>query len=162
MEPAMNDTLRKLAATRPVEVPGARLLWHAAVTIDERADLGHGPLGERFIVPITGGCFWGGPEHPQLHGSVLPGGADRQLLRADGVKELDALYELQVHDGSVLTVHNRVLIDESTSPRYARSALHVTAPAGPWAWLNRRVLVGTLAPLRPDAAAVLIRVFELV
>lgn len=158
----MNDTLRKLAATRPVEAPGARLLWHAAVTIDERADLGHGPLGERFIVPITGGCFWGGPEHPQLHGSVLPGGADRQLLRADGVKELDALYELQVHDGSVLTVHNRVLIDESTSPRYARSALHVTAPAGPWAWLNRRVLVGTLAPLRPDAAAVLIRVFELV
>ena len=158
----MNDTLRQLAEAHPVQPPGARLLWHAAVTIDERADLGHGPLGERFIVPITGGCFWGGPEHPQLHGSVVPGGADRQLLRADGVKELDALYELRVHDGSVLTVHNRVLIDESVSPRYARSTLRVTAPAGPWAWLNRRALVGTLASLRPAAPAVLIRVFELV
>jgi hypothetical protein len=112
-------------------------------------------------VPIIGGRFWGGAAHPGLHGVVVPGGADRQLLRADGVKELDALYELQVHDGTVLTVHNRVLIDESTVPRYARSTLRVTAPAGPWDWLNRRVLVGTLQPLRPEAQAVLIRVFEL-
>jgi hypothetical protein len=97
-----------------------------------------------------------------LHGTVVPGGADRQLLRADGVKELDALYELRVHDGTVLTVHNRVLIDESIAPRYARSVLSVTAPAGPWAWLNRRVLVGTLQALRPEAAAVLVRVFEMV
>jgi hypothetical protein len=158
----MTDTLRQLAEAQPLVTPAARLLWQAAVTIDERADLGHGPLGERFIVPITGGRFWGAPEHPQLYGKVVPGGADRQLLRADGVKELDALYEMQVHDGTVLTVHNRVLIDESVSPRYARSTLRVTAPAGPWAWLNRRALVGTLAPLRPAAPAVLIRVFELV
>ena len=158
----MTDPLRPLADARPVELPTARLLWHAAVTIEERADLGRGPLGERFIVPITGGSFWGGTDHPQLHGRVLPGGADRQLLRADGVKELDALYEMQVYDGTVLTVHNRAVIDESVSPRYARSALRVTAPAGPWAWLNRRALVGTLAPLRPAAPAVLIRVFELV
>jgi hypothetical protein len=133
----MNHTLRSLADTHPVQTPGARLLWHAAVTIEERADLGLGPLGERFIVPITGGCFWGGPDHPQLHGSVVPGGADRQLLRADGVKELDALYELRVHDGTVLTVHNRVLIDESVSPRYARSTLRVTAPAARW-WARWR------------------------
>jgi hypothetical protein len=158
----MSDALRPLADARPVELPATRLLWHAAVTIDDRIELGRGPLGERFIVPITGGCFWGGPELPQLHGTVVPGGADRQLLRADGVKELDALYELRVHDGTVLTVHNRVLIDESIAPRYARSVLSVTAPAGPWAWLNRRVLVGTLQALRPEAAAVLVRVFELV
>lgn len=157
----MNAALRTLADAQPVPMPGARLVWHAAVTIDERQPLGPGPLGERFIVPITGGVFWGGPAQLELHGDVVPGGADRQLLRADGVKELDALYELRVHDGSVLTVRNRVLIDESVSPRYARSTLGVTAPAGPWSWLNRRVLVGTLQPLRPEAQAVLIRVFEL-
>jgi hypothetical protein len=155
------DALRQLAGQHAVPTPTARLIWHAAVTIDERRDLGRGPLGDRFIVPITGGVFWGGPGHEGLHGSVLPGGADRQLLRADGVRELDALYELQVHDGTVLTVHNRVVIDEQPSPRYARSTLQVTAPAGPWGWLSRRVLVGTLQPLRPQASAVLIRVFEL-
>jgi hypothetical protein len=92
---------------------------------------------------------------------VLPGGADRQLLRADGVKELDALYELQLHDGTVLTVRNRVTVDEQVQPRYARSVVQVTAPAGPWDWLNRRCLVGGLQSLRPQAQAVLVSVFLL-
>jgi hypothetical protein len=47
-------------------------------------------------------------------GTVLAGGADRQLVRADGVKELSALYEMQAHDGAIITIHNWVTIDEST------------------------------------------------
>lgn len=138
--------------------PEARLAWEAQVDIGERQSLGQGPLGERFIVPILGGRF----EGPRLRGTVLPGGADRQLLRADGVKELDALYELQTDDGAVITVRNRVLIDESATPaRYARSVLQLSAPAGPHDWLNRRVFVGTLHSLRPARAAVCIRVYEL-
>ena len=138
--------------------PEARLAWEAQVDIGERQSLGHGPLGDRFIVPILGGRF----EGPRLSGTVLPGGADRQLLRADGVKELDALYELQTDDGTVITVRNRVLIDESATPgRYARSVLQLSAPAGPHDWLNRRVFVGTLHSLRPARAAVCIRVYEL-
>lgn len=137
----------------------ARFAWEALVDIGERQSLGHGPLGERFIVPILGGRF----EGPRLRGTVLPGGADRQLLRADGVKELDALYELQTDDGVVITVRNRVLIDESATPgRYARSVLQLSAPAGPHDWLNRRVFVGTLHSQRPARAAVCIRVYELV
>ena len=155
-------TLRALAEGQPVQTPGCRLLWHAAVLIAEREPLGQSPLGERFIVPILGGAFWGAAGFEALHGSVRAGGADRQLLRADGAKELDALYEMQVHDGTVLTVHNRVTIDESVQPRYARSHVSVTAPEGPWAWLNRRKLVGTLQVLRPQAEAVLVRVFEVV
>lgn len=138
--------------------PEARIAWEAQVDIGERQSLGHGPRGERFIVPILGGRF----EGPRLRGTVLPGGADRQLLRADGVKELDALYELQTDDGAVITVRNRVLIDESAIPgRYARSVLQLSAPAGPHDWLNRRVFVGTLHSLRPARAAVCIRVYEL-
>lgn len=138
--------------------PEARLAWEAQVDIGERQSLGQGPRGERFIVPILGGSF----EGPRLRGTVLPGGADRQLLRADGVKELDALYELQTDDGAVITVRNRVLIDESAIPdRYARSVLQLSAPAGPHDWLNRRVFVGTLHSLRPARAAVCIRVYEL-
>ncbi|MEK8051024.1 DUF3237 domain-containing protein [Ideonella sp. DXS22W] len=162
MSPTDAAALRALADTLPAEAPGTRLAWRAAVTVAEREALGTGPTGERFIVPITGGAFWGGPAHPQLHGHVRTGGADRQLLRADGIKELDALYELQVHDGTVITVRNHVRIDEAENPRYARSVVQVTAPAGPWAWLNRRVFVGTLHSLRPQAVAVLVSVFELV
>jgi Protein of unknown function (DUF3237) len=139
--------------------PLASWVYEADVEIGERQALGAAPGGERFIVPILGGRFQG---VRGLQGRVLAGGADRQLLRPDGVKELDALYEMQTDDGAVITVRNRVLIDEGRKPeRYARSVLQVTAPQGPHDWLNRRVFVGTLQSLRPGRAAVRIRVFQL-
>ncbi len=148
------------AAAEPLAVPriNARLAWTAAVDIAPREALGPSALGERFIVPILGGVFWGGPGFEGLHGRIRAGGADRQLLRADGVKELRAEYEMETDDGAVFTVDNRVVVDESVQPeRYALSHLFVTAPAGPHAWLNRRVFVGTLQSLRPARQAVLVR-----
>lgn len=147
-----------LAAAVPRREPASEFVYEAIVDIAERVTIGQGPLGERFIVPITGGVFQGAG----LRGVVLPGGADRQLLRHDGVRELDALYELQTHDGVILTVHNRALIDDpARGPRYALSQLTITAPQGPYEWLNHRVHVGTVDPLRPQREAVLIRVYRL-
>lgn len=141
----------------PLEPPHGEFLYEALVEIAETRMLGHGPLGERRIVPILGGSFAG----PRLSGRVLPGGADRQLVRADGIKELDALYELETDDGAVLTVRNRVLVDASAdgaTPIFSK--LDVVAPAGPHDWINRRVLVGRLRSLRPQPR-VLVRVFAL-
>lgn len=139
-----------------------RLLWDALVDVADMQELGIGPFGERRIVPILGGEFRGGPDMQGFHGVVLPGGADRQLIRSDGAKELDALYEMQVTDGSILTIRNRVVIDETgPGPRYAMSRIEVTAPEGPWAWLNRRLILGTLQSARPDRQAVLIRGWEM-
>ncbi len=142
----------------PPSAPEPRFVYEAVVDIGERRSLGRGPLGERFIVPILGGHFEGG----RLRGTILTGGADRQLLRPDGIKELDAVYGMQTEEGDVIGVRNRVLIDESLTPmRYARCVLELTAPTGNVEWLNRRVFVGTLQSLRPARAAVSIRVFEL-
>ena len=139
-----------------------RLIWEAIVDVEEMRSMGHGALGERRIVPITGGAFRGGPGLEAFHGSVLPGGADRQLVRVDGAKELDALYEMEVADGTLLTIRNRVIIDESNpGPRYAMSRIEVRAPEGPWAWLSRRLIVGTLQSARPARAAVIIRGWEM-
>lgn len=147
-----------LAASIARRPPSAEFVYEAVIDIAERTTIGAGPWGERFIVPILGGRFQG----PQLRGRVLPGGADRQLQRADGVRELDALYELQTDDGVVLTVHNRVLIDDPPGgTRYALSSVSVVAPAGPYEWLNRRVYAGTLDVLRPRREAVLVRVYRL-
>ncbi len=152
--------LQALAAERPVLTPQASLVWTAVVDIGAREALGSSAQGERFIVPIHGGRFWGGPDHALLKGIVRPGGADRQWLRPDGVKELHALYEMQTQDGAVLTIDNRVLVDESVQPmRYAMSRIQVTAPEGRHAWLNRRLFLGTLQPLRPAREAVLVRAF---
>lgn len=147
--------------TAPLMVQG-RLVWHAVVDVAERESWGTGPRGERWCVPILGGQFWGAEGFESFHGEVCAGGADRQTLRPDGIKELEALYEMRTHDGVIITVHNQVLIDESVQPeRYARSCIRVTAPEGPHAWLNRRLFVGTLQPLRPERQAVLIRGYML-
>jgi Protein of unknown function (DUF3237) len=139
--------------------PRCEFVYEAIVTIEPTTVLGHSPLGERRIVPITGGTFVG----EALRGTVLAGGADRQLIRADGVKELDALYEMRTDDGVVITVHNRVTIDfPEGGQRYAFSTLSLTAPKGRYDWLNKRVFVGTVDGLMPEQQAVCIRVYQLV
>lgn len=146
----------------PLDGPVPSLAWQAVVDIGPTEALGRSPLGERFIVPILGGRFEGEIEGLALRGSVVPGGADRQLLRADGIKELDAFYEMRTDDGVVLTIRNRVLIDAPPGgPRRAFSQVQVTAPEGRYALLNRQVFVGTLHPLRPARDAVLVRVWRL-
>ena len=137
--------------------PRLELAYVAEVDIGERRDLGASGGGHRYIIDILGGQFHG----PRLRGRVLPGGADRhQWLRSDGLKELDALYEMQTDDGAVLTVRNWVVIDETALPgRYARSSVRITAPDGPHAWLGRRVFVGTLESLKPAREAVRISVY---
>ncbi len=144
-----------LAPEIPVPLLRARLAYEALADIGPVEPLGASPLGERRIVAILGGRFAG----PGLEGRIRPGGADRQLIGADGVRRLDALYDLETDDGAVITVRNRVLIDDlEGGRRYARSWVQLTAPLGPYEWLNRRVFVGTLDPLAPKPQ-VLIRVF---
>jgi len=145
-----------MAGTFPVELPTTRLAWEAEVTLSPMIDMGDSPLGKRRMIPITGGTFIG----PRLRGKVLPGGADRQLVRKDGSTLLNALYEMQTDDGAVLTILNRVTIDPSAKPPYSRSMVEVTAPEGPHGWLNRRIFVGDLHGLPPERKAVLIRVYE--
>jgi hypothetical protein len=157
----MND-FNTLVSQHTALAPTSVLAWEAVVDVGPRQNLGMAPGGERFIIPILGGQFAGQVQGHALRGKVLPGGADRQLLRPDGIKELDALYEMQLDDGTVLTIRNRVQIDApADAPRYAFSHVRVTAPEGPHAWLNRRVFVGTLHSLPPERKAVLVRVWML-
>ncbi|MDB5730651.1 MAG: hypothetical protein JWQ03_546 [Variovorax sp.] len=58
------------------------------------------------MVPITGGTFKG----LGLRGTMLAGGADRQLVRRNGSVDLNAIYELQMNDGVIISVINRVLL----------------------------------------------------
>jgi len=151
-------TPEEIAAARTAVAPALSLIWTAVVDIAPREDLGVVPGGHRYMVPILGGAFFEGPSGPGLNGVVLPGGADRQFVDDEGFKTLDALYEMRTHDGHVLTIRNRVKVDESDPANiYRRSVIGVNAPRGPYEWLNRRLFVGTLEPARPDREAVIIR-----
>jgi hypothetical protein len=60
-------------------------------------------FGERRIIPITGGEVRG----TDINGTILPFGADFQIVRPDSSIELEAKYALQTDDGAVIYVENR-------------------------------------------------------
>ncbi|SFN21571.1 DUF3237 domain-containing protein [Variovorax sp. OV329] len=145
--------------TVPMNLPGTEFVYEAIVDLAPTLQLGMSPLGDRRMVPITGGTF----EGPGLRGTVMPGGADRQLVRRDGSVALDAVYELQTEDGVVISVRNRVLSRRpKDAPAYVFSNIELTAPEGRYGWLNDFVYVGTLNSLRPQRAAVVIRAYKVV
>jgi len=59
--------------------------------------------GERRIVPILSGTF----EGPEMRGKVLPGGADYQLVHADGFTEIEARYVVETDQGEKIYVTNK-------------------------------------------------------
>ena len=136
-----------------VLVPALEFIFAAHVTVDPALDLGDVGKGGRRIVPITGGDFSG----PHLRGRVLPGGADWQVLRGDGVAELEARYTLRTDDGVLIYVRNHAL---RYGPPDVIAALAAGRPADPasyyfrgatffetsdarYAWLTKHVIVCT-------------------
>lgn len=63
-------------------------------------NLGATPYGERRIIDILGGTVAG----PKLNGRVLPGGADWQIIRADGAADIQARYTLETDTGARILV----------------------------------------------------------
>jgi hypothetical protein len=146
------------AAAQAPDAPRTEFVYEALIDVGPLVPLGDSPLGERRMVSILGGSF----EGPGLRGKVLAGGADRQLVRKDGARQLDALYEMQTDDGAIITVRNKVLIhDPAGARRYALSTLEIRAPEVRYGWLNRLDFVGTPQGLLPARAAVSIRVYKI-
>lgn len=160
--PQLNDRqFEALLDANPIAPPTTRLALRIVVDIADNMDLGISPWGHRYMVPITGGRFAGpGLSGEGIEGTVLPGGADRQLERPDGIKELEAIYELKTSDGVILSVVNLVISDNrNAAAPYRRSTITIKAPEGRYGWLNDKKFVGTLQSLRPGRQAVLISAF---
>lgn len=121
--------------------------------VNAAIELGETPLGRRRIIPIESGIVSG----PRLSGVVIPGGADWQLIRPDGVAEIEARYTLRTDDGVLISVINRglrhgppevmrrLIAGEEVPPDqyYFRTTPTFEVAVGPHDWLNRTVFVGT-------------------
>lgn len=136
----------------PVSVtPGLSLLYSSRIEIDAPQQLGLSPHGERRIINITGGEFSG----PRLAGRVLPGGADWQVVRGDGVAEVDARYTLETSDGDLIYVANwglrhgpqeviqRLAQGEAVDPGhyYFRTTPRFETGSTRYGWLNKLITV---------------------
>jgi hypothetical protein len=142
-------------------------LFKAEITLAPPQELGDTPQGRRRIIGITGGRFSG----ERLSGRVLPGGADWQVIRADGVADLDARYTLETADGALIFVKNKGMrhgpadvlkklsLGEAVDPSlyYMRTTPSFETGDARYSWLNRMVCVATGAR---RAAAVELDVYE--
>jgi hypothetical protein len=134
-------------------LPKLMPLMRLAVAVGEITSLGATPTGERRVVPITGGSF---DSDEGWNGRVLPGGADWQLLRGDGVLEVDARYVLQDGSGACVQVISQGLRHgppdviaalargEAVDPSlyYFRTAMRFETAAAALAHLNFVIAVG--------------------
>jgi hypothetical protein len=127
-------------------------LFTLSADVGELISLGPCPLGERRVVYITSGTF----EGPQLRGQLV-GGADWQILRSDGVLELDARYAIRDERGGVIRVVSegyrhgppdvmaRLARGEEVDPAsyYFRTTMRFETGAAELAWLNKTIAVAT-------------------
>lgn len=141
-------------------------LLRAEITLAAPQELGDTPHGRRRVIAITGGSFRG----ERLSGRVLPGGADWQLIRADGVAELDARYTLETVDRALIYVRNfgyrhgpadviqRLAAGEAVDPSlyYMRTTPRFETGAERYRWLNGLICVASGAR---RAASVELEVF---
>jgi Protein of unknown function (DUF3237) len=129
--------------------------------------LGNTPYGERRIINILGGTVDG----PKLKGKILPGGADWQIVRADGVVHLQARYTAETETGGRILIDaegyrhgpaevmERLARDETVDPSlyYFRTFMRFETADPASAWLNRILAIGKGARHK---GAVRIEVFE--
>jgi len=133
--------------------PQFEFLMSLAVDVGEVVSMGAAPLGERRVIGILGGTF----EGPEMRGEVLPGGADWQVARKDGVLDLDARYALKEQAGGLIRVVSQgyrhgssdVLAalargeDVDPAKYFFRTIMRFETGAPYLEWLNKTIAVAT-------------------
>jgi Protein of unknown function (DUF3237) len=123
--------------------------------IDRVTSAGDTGAGERRIIPITGGEVKG----KDVNGKVLAFGADFQIVRPNGLIELEAKYALETDDGAVIYVENRGIRfgpaellqrlnrGEAVDPAliYFRTVPRFETGAVKYRWLMQNLFVGSAA-----------------
>ena len=133
--------------------PKLTLAFTINVQVGPPTELGQVPRGRRRVIPILGGTFAG----PNIRGKVVPGGADWQIVRADGFAELDTRYMLQTDAGQLIYIQNagirhappditkKLLAGEPVDPSqvYFKTVPTFETSAPELQWLTRSIFIGT-------------------
>lgn len=147
----------------PAPAPALDFVTAITIAVGPPHEVGATPHGIRRVIPILGGRFDG----PLLAGEVVPGGADWQLVRADGVAEIEARYTLRTRDGALIDILNtglrhgppEVMADLAAgrpvdpSLYYFRSVPRFETAAPALHWLHRTLFLGT-GVRRPDRVVI--------
>ena len=130
-------------------------------------DLGPAPFGHRRVVNLLGGTVSGA----KLSGRIVPGGADWQIIAADGALDIHARYTIESDAGALIQVDSRGVRNgppdvmsrlgrgEDVDPAlyYFRTVMRFETAHPDTAWLNR---ILALAKGAREKNAVRLEVYE--
>ncbi|MEJ2109991.1 MAG: DUF3237 domain-containing protein [Acidobacteriota bacterium] len=133
------------------EDPRLEFVFEVIATLEKPIIFGQTGTGERRIIGVTGGTVKG----PALNGTVLPGGADWQIVRDDGVSEIHARYSIQADDGALIYIDapgireaapeviERINAGEIVDPSeyYFRTTPRLETSSPKYAWMGRKLFV---------------------
>jgi hypothetical protein len=142
-------------------------IFSISAELEQIMSLGATPYGERRIIGIVGGTVRG----QKLQGRVLPGGADWQIIRADGAADIQARYTIETDAGARILVNSEGLRHgppdvlaalargENVDPSlyYFRTVMRFETSDPAVDWLNR---ILALARGQREALAVRLDVYE--
>jgi hypothetical protein len=148
-----------LARAASAAGPATTHVFDLDVEVGPAQELGDVGGGRRRVIPITGGRLSG----PGVGGVILPGGADWQTIRPDGVTLLQARYTIRFDDGQTAGVINtgvrraapdvvrRLTAGEVVDPAlyYFRATPVFEVGPGPHGWLTESVFL-SLGERLPD------------
>jgi hypothetical protein len=142
-------------------------LFQVRAELADILHMGKTPYGERRVINILGGRV----EGPRLTGTILPGGADWQLIRADGAAHIEARYTIRSDAGGEVLVSSEgirhgppevlaaLMRGDSVDPAlyYFRTVMRFETGEPKLDWMNR---ILALARGAREKNAVLLDVFE--
>ncbi len=142
-------------------------LMRIEADLAEVTELGKTSQGQRRMIAILGGTFSG-----RIQGQLLPGGADWQLIRNDGIADIAARYPLQTDGGARIEVRSdgyrhgppdvmaRLARGEDVEPAsyYFRTIMRFETAEPELSWLNG---ILAFAKGRRRANQVVLDVFEI-
>ena len=131
--------------------PKLTYAFELRATVATPTELGQVTNGRRRIIDIAGGVVDG-----MIKGKVRQGGADWQIVRADGFTELDTRYTIETDKGQLIYVQNpgirhappdvmkKLLAGEAVDPAlvYFRTQPKFETSAPELQWITRALFVG--------------------
>ncbi len=155
--------------TAPMPAPPALIpMTQVRCEVGALVTLGPAKYGERRFVPLGSGTVQG----PELNGTLVEGGVDWQVNRADGVLDIAAHYVIRTDDGALVEVQSdgmrhgpaevmaRLARGEPVEPHeyFFRTVIRFTTGAPQWLHLNK---VLALAVGCREARAVLLDFYRI-
>lgn len=125
-------------------------VFHVHADLGEITDAGATPYGGRRVIEILGGRVEG-----RLNGKIMTGGADWQIIRADGVADIQARYVIEADNGGRVLVTSSglrhgppevlaaIARGEKTDPGsyYFRTVMRFETGDPALDWLNRIIAI---------------------